>query len=837
MADSKVCPSCGHANSLDARFCGRCGSALAFTAAPVAPAPVAPAPLAPAASSPGGRGGVQKTMMGAIMDPIPALAAPEPPAALPPPAKPAPKQPMRTMLGGGFEGIADLVKAVDAGGLPPAPTPIAAPAAAAPAVAPAPFVPPAASSTAGLARSPIAGSPAMVQSDSWGAQPIDARAMDPRAPTPAAEPAIPRRDAMRTMLGAGLDAAPLPAAVASPSPVASPAPVAPPSPVATPSPAAAQPPPVEPVHHQPIQASETDPSQSAPMAALIAEPMAATPPTSAQAGATLEGIAAPVVPAAPPAAGNARARTMLGMAAPMFAAVPPSTAAPTAQPTAQPIAPPIAQPPAAPAPVEPVAQPPAVAAAPAQAPSKRAAALGPSNRTMLGVAAPARAGAAAPAAFGGAPEPMPPPPAAPQVALPTASSTSTGDLSIAGLPSPRRRARGWFFALLFVGVMLVGSVIVAAAYYRMTRARTDVVASVGTSPAGEVLHVAVSGAPDGTHVRFSGADLPLGAGGADFPLAAEALHVGDNAIAVDVVFADGSSETHQVTLTVEYRIRADLASIGATPPAITVVIDAVPGSTVVLDAQPFALDAAGHGTRVCPIDGLTPAADGTIEHVAHYVITPPAPAVPATGALTTRAPVVTLHIDRPADGAVTDRATVDIAGAVSPGATVTVEGGAATVTAEGRFTATVPLATDGDNEIHLSASAPGRVVSSRTIHVRRVPDLAREAAAFPIDRSLTYARIAAAPATFQGQHVAIEGRVYNVDLQDGHGVLQLLARDCPSGERCPLWVTYSAVTEVTVESWVRVVGSVAGEQQFRSQAGEVRTVPRVEATFVLPARP
>jgi hypothetical protein len=62
-------------------------------------------------------------------------------------------------------------------------------------------------------------------------------------------------------------------------------------------------------------------------------------------------------------------------------------------------------------------------------------------------------------------------------------------------------------------------------------------------------------------------------------------------------------------------------------------------------------------------------------------------------------------------------------------------------------------------------------------------------------------------------------------------------RACPHGERCPLWVSYPAATELTVDSWVRVLGVVQGEQQFRSETEEVKSVPKVEAVFLLPAKP
>ena len=40
-------------------------------------------------------------------------------------------------------------------------------------------------------------------------------------------------------------------------------------------------------------------------------------------------------------------------------------------------------------------------------------------------------------------------------------------------------------------------------------------------------------------------------------------------------------------------------------------------------------------------------------------------------------------------------------------------------------------------------------------------------------------------------------------------------------------------TDATVDTWVRVLGTVSGEQQFRSKQGQVQTVPGVQARYVL----
>ncbi len=651
---------------------------------------------------------------------------------------------------------------------------------------PAPGVP-AASSTIGLSASPMS-TPGLRIPDEVA--PAVSAPATIAAAAPVSAPVAPRaREAMRTMIGVGLN--PVAATPPSQPPPAPMQPMAPMQPVA----------PMPPV---------------APMSTLVAP---VSPPAELPLGADTF-----VDP--PRSASSARAnRTMLGMSMPLNSA--PSAAAAS-----------IATAPAAPMASAPVAMAPSPpAASPDPAPAAAAAAkrnIGPSNRTMLGVIAPVVARVSTPAA---APDPVPVAPPGPMYTPRNQPDTSASDVSIAGLPSPRRRLRGWLFALLGVGVLLVGCVIAAGLYYRMTRMRVDVAAAVAASATGETLGVDVLRAPAGTRARFGTIEQPLAGTHVDFPLAADALHVGDNAVAIDVLLPDGTVETHTVTLTVEYRVRADLATLTATPPAITVVVDALPGSTIVLDAQPLPLDAAGHGVRAYPIATLTPDASGTLSLTAHYTITPPAPAAAATGTLSSRVPTTVLHVERPADTATTDQPSIVVGGITQAGATVTIEGVAATVSADGHFSATLPLAAVGVHELHVAATLAGRAPASALIHVERVADLGRAAAAFPVDRTLTYARLAAAPASFVGQHVAIEGRVYNVDLQDGHGVLQMLARECVGAPRCPLWVTHPAIRDIALESWVRVVGTVAGEQQFVSQSGEVRTVPRIDAVFVLPSHP
>jgi hypothetical protein len=227
-----------------------------------------------------------------------------------------------------------------------------------------------------------------------------------------------------------------------------------------------------------------------------------------------------------------------------------------------------------------------------------------------------------------------------------------------------------------------------------------------------------------------------------------------------------------------------------------------------------------------------PADGGAIDHVAPWRIQPPGGAA-AEGQLHTRIPATTMQIDRPGEQVVTDRDSVEIAGAVHPGAIVTIDGVAVPVTGE-RFLHRFPLPSPATYTPVVVARAPGKAPTTRRITIRRVTDLAAEAASFRPDPTITWARISQSPDTYRGQNVAFEGRVYNVDVQSGRSVLQILVRDCPRGERCPLWVDVPAATDATINDWVRVLGTGGGVQQFRSESGRVMEVPRVAAAFVLP---
>jgi hypothetical protein len=344
-------------------------------------------------------------------------------------------------------------------------------------------------------------------------------------------------------------------------------------------------------------------------------------------------------------------------------------------------------------------------------------------------------------------------------------------------------------------------------------------------------------------VRFAGQDRALEEGRAVFPLGDRPLVLGPNRLTFTLVLPDGTTERAAVDLEVAYRVFADLGGIDEDPPRLRIRALAQPGTAVEIGGEPIRLDANGQGHRDFVVGGgaegrgaaaPTEREDHSVVQTVRYRVVPAGGTV-EEGEVRARIPLATLALDRPGSSLVTDRSEVAVEGAAHPTATVTIDGTVVPVV-DGHFKHMVGLADLGEHVIEVVAREPGAVPDRARISVRRVADLAAEARAYPVDEALTYATVAADPAAHRGRHVGFEGLVYNVEVHRGHSMLQVLVSRCGESRRCPLWVTYPAVTDIQLNNWVRVLGEVDGEQHFRTvgDPSQVMTVPRVRAVYVLP---
>ena len=401
------------------------------------------------------------------------------------------------------------------------------------------------------------------------------------------------------------------------------------------------------------------------------------------------------------------------------------------------------------------------------------------------------------------------------------------------VPSPPRRTTG---LLYLAGLLAVGLFAAAFWLWQGQRSSSDVQVSVVAGESGEAMMFRVLDAPSGTTVEFGDQEQPLKSGEARFPLSQDSLVVGDNVVPATIVYPDGESLSLRVPLHVDYRLFVDTAPLRAGKASVDVVIAASDGTRVLLDGEEIALDDQGRGIQSHPVDVVEGGRAGVIDHVVKYRVEPRR-GEPIIGELSTKIPVTMLQLDSPGRTVVTDGTSVQLAGAVAKGTTITVDEAPIRVNEDGRFLHILRLPEPGHYTPRVVAQAPEKAPLAITLDVTRVKDLEAAAAAFNADSSLTYDLIAQNPAMYKGQRVDFDGRVFNAKTENGRGVLQMLVRDCAQGRQCSLWVTYPALSRVSNDSWVRVLGTVAGQQQFRSQRDEIVTVPKVEAIFLLPSKP
>jgi hypothetical protein len=340
---------------------------------------------------------------------------------------------------------------------------------------------------------------------------------------------------------------------------------------------------------------------------------------------------------------------------------------------------------------------------------------------------------------------------------------------------------------------------------------------------------------DGTIVSLQSAKATFAGGEADLPLYAP-LHVGDNALSLSIDRPGmGRDETVKLVVPVAYRVRADLTTMEASRPSITIRVEAPPGSDVRIEDNPVTLDPAGAGAYVVDESSAT---EGPADE--SHVITVDLPyevtvrgRAPDKGTVSARVAVAPLRVDAPGMSTVIDEDSVLIAGRAAKGAAVTVDGATVAVTPEGVFESTVPVAILGERPIEVRASTG--VLAPRTVHVviTRVASLAEAAKAFerhsPIGYDTAMRDIAAAKT---GEWIVVEGEVVEARAS-GHRTLVLVddRRGCAKGP-CLARVVVGRNLVLTHGEGLRAYGRVA--RAYRTPGAQ--TVPEVEADFVLRAK-
>lgn len=417
------------------------------------------------------------------------------------------------------------------------------------------------------------------------------------------------------------------------------------------------------------------------------------------------------------------------------------------------------------------------------------------QKTVLGVAmpgiAPIRPGQAKAPPPAVAPEPvfMPPPEPAPPA------------------PGPRRLLYG-----VFVGAFL-GLVIASVAAFYFLSSPFSVEAKVVLDPNGdEQLEVVCSDCPDGTTSEING-QMTKFAGGKAIVTLADPLKVGNNSLSISLLKpGDNQAETLDLTVPVEFRIKGDLSGLSNEPPTARVTIQAIPGTTVILDGGALALDAGGAGQHVIDVsrdltgESVTTA---TFERKVPYTITSPNAAA-ERGEVTMRASITPLTLDAPGPSIVIDSANFMLAGRTSKGGAVSVAGRAITVDPQGRFAQLMSVSSAGETTIVVRATSQDHAPRLVPVRIRRVESLTDEAERLKGESRAPYASFGTGGDKNKGQSLLFDAIVVETRTDSHTTVLLLNVTSGCSGGNCLARVIYGAKLALKKDQAVTVSGTLAG---------------------------
>jgi hypothetical protein len=394
---------------------------------------------------------------------------------------------------------------------------------------------------------------------------------------------------------------------------------------------------------------------------------------------------------------------------------------------------------------------------------------------------------------------------------------------VAVVPAPPANPRRALYVVGAAGVLAVAAVLFAVLWPSppplTARARVDAEGREG-------VEIACPTCPDGTTIAIGDAKATMAGHVAQVPLAAP-LSVGDNRLKVAIDRpGNGRDETVGVNLPLGYRIRPDLETLQGERPAIQIVVEAQPGTSVTLGGKPVALSAGRALETVDVTDAVTGLADevATLSRQVPYSVTPKE-GTPEQGMVNVSVSVVPLHLDAPGPTAVIDGKTFVLAGRSLKGAEVLAAGRPIQVKPDGTFAQVMNVSSVGATQIEVRARLAHMAPRISRIDVRRVESLETAAREFASKSPLGFADIAKSPAAAAGKPVLVGGEVVDVRRQN-HQTVMLL--DVAASFGCKPQGAGSPACHVRL---------VQGADNDAKQGTELRAFGRVTRAFSVAGRP
>jgi hypothetical protein len=349
----------------------------------------------------------------------------------------------------------------------------------------------------------------------------------------------------------------------------------------------------------------------------------------------------------------------------------------------------------------------------------------------------------------------------------------------------------------------------------------------------ESLKIRCESCPDGTVISLGASSAKVQAAATLLPLPAP-LSIGDNDLQMSIDRpAPGRDETVKVRVPVAYRVKADLSTLTASPAAITVRVEALPGTDVTVDGKPITLDASGKGTHTVDVTNEVegPSDDQkAIDKKLPFSVKAKGSAAPETGELVVRTGITPLHMDAPGRELYTDRPTGNVSGQVRPGGTLSIDGQNVALDAQGRFGVRVELPADGEKLLTIVGSAPPLAPRAVRAKVTRVASLDAAAKTLETKAPLGFDAYGADPKSKAFQLVVIDGEIQEVRVAQGHTVMVIEEKKtCAAGPgACIVRVVHGEEVKAARGDSVRAYGRIGGTATLNG-----KTIPDIEGALVI----
>jgi hypothetical protein len=385
-------------------------------------------------------------------------------------------------------------------------------------------------------------------------------------------------------------------------------------------------------------------------------------------------------------------------------------------------------------------------------------------------------------------------------------------------------------AIGFIVLLLVGG---AVAMFILYKGAPPVTAAPELDSEGrDVLRLTCEGCVDGTKISVGTASATLAKHEAKLLLPTP-LKVGQNPLVLKIDRPGGGrDEDAKIEVPVAFRLRADLSTLSAQPPTITVRVEAQPGSDIRIADKPIALDAKGEGALAVDVgpDTVGPSDETKrIDRTIEYAITPKGGA-PQKGSVRAQAGIAALHIDTPSSHAIVEQDSTWLSGQTIPLAEVTINKETVTADAAGLFALQLKSLPLGETKIHVVSSPKNFAARTLDFAITRVAHLEDAAKAFESEGPLGYDAYSDGTSGRNGSKVAVDGEVVEARRGTPHQWLLLVEskRGCAKLGQCLVRVQAFGEGEVTRGDHARIYGRF-----LHSVTAAGKTIPEVAADIVL----